>query len=538
MSVTNNNHMQSLHEVFEAEFLSAYTSCSKRLQRQILPYLQAIYRRWYYSSLVDGIQLTPANLVDCISHLNGLPVGTHIFPQPVAPLYNLSKLSMRELLHSPHSHPVVTDIRLLVDLCHPHIDISEDWSLTDKQATDFGKKLSLPDPYYASFLYEIAYKMGMLERTPSLYVQRVQVAHMADEILSQPHDVLFRQIIDAVIEVTSVGLQLTMPAPVQLFTVDGLRSLLVNPIPTDDILHQAFATLGFNVNDISMPSFLDYIDIYSEESEALAEMVSGIFVLGIMLDRLLFTPFGHFLRLIRPLYVTPVNLKEEFSRFSIGVNDCDEGFSSFFEPCTSFKLTELGLWFFNEEPTEYNYLDTKQLLTKDVVDVAFSSRENVETFVSAAQSTIPISMLPSAVYNFRVTDIHDPDMWFVLEVPKSFTLHHLFCEICENFLLERAHYNFYHGETESPFTRYDGIREKRPNASPSRATRYHECSVQIRDLDFSRVNTLLLVIKAPSYEYRYKFEYLGHTAPDQSGHYPRVTSASSDFEDFISEWDE
>jgi len=551
--------MQSLHALFETTFLQEYSAASPKVRRQILPYLQALYRRWYYSTLVEGIQLTPANLSDTIAFHCGISPGTHIFPLATPPVSRLDNLAMRHITYSAHSHPVVSDYHTLINHCRPHIDLSEEWILTDKQATAVAKKLSLPDPYYASFLFELANRMGVLVRTPSLYVQRMQVATSkeATDILNLPHENLFRCIVDTTISLASAGLQNTMPGPVPFFTEDGLRGLLTDPLTTDEILELTFNSLGYDVADIAAAAMLTTFDIFSDEVSDIAEMMSGIYVLGIMLDRLFFTPFGHFLRIIRPFYSTKADIITEFKRFCtsnhedyqhpeefiIGLRGSysDDDFSAFFAPCSAFKLTDLGLWFTGADATENNYLDFSQLLPETALNFAFATKENVEVFIDAASATVPISQLPNSIYSFRIKYLDDPSIWVTLQVPKCFSLHQLYIEITDAFFILEGDYDFYRGTFVNPFARYSGSwdmsnfakkRCKLPDANPA--------TVALRDLDFNHIRELLLVVTTYDGKRNFLLEWLNETAPDPKITYPDYVATSPAFDNILmdSDWDD
>jgi len=548
--------MQSLHSVFEDEFLREYNAATPKVRRQVLPYLQALYRRWYYSTLVEGIQLSPANISDTIAFHCRVPDGTHTFPQPVPPVTKLSGLAIRHNRYSPYSHPVVADFHALIDYCRPHIDLSEDWILTDKQAMAISKKLSLPDPYYASFLFELASRMEIIVRAPSLYVQRMQVATSANatSILSQPSEDLFRHIVDTTIGLTSTGMQNVFPVTIPFFTEEGLRNLLSTPLTTDVILESAFNALGFDVTEAAFASMLASFDCLTDDYNDITEVVSGIYVMGIMLDRLFFTPFGHFLRIIRPFYATKMDIKNEFKRFEHAHHESflhseeitstlhgfysDDEFSALFAPCSTYTLTDIGIWFTKADATKENYLDCKRMLPKSVLDFAFSSKENVEIFINATGMSVPVSQLPNSIYSFRIKDLSEPTIWVTLQIPKMFSLHQLYVEIMDIFSILEGDYDFYRGTFVNPFAKYSGAwdfnklnkrRAKSPDSNP--------VTVALAAMDFNHVRELLLVVTNRFGESQFLLEWLNETAPDQNMTYPDIVASSPAYKDMLEDFD-
>ena len=219
MTEVFNKHMQALHSIFNQDFMNAYQGASRQVRKRVLPCLQSVYRRWYYSTLIDNIHFSPANIVSCIGHYCGMPLGTHIAPDVTPPASKLSKIGFRTVEYSIDNHPVVQDLRCLIEYCLPHIDLDDHWCFTDAQAIKLAKKLSLNDPSYSTFLLEVAYKMGLLERMPSLYVRRMHVSESANLVFTGSNAELFRKIVDTTIELTAIGLQNALPAPAPLFSV-------------------------------------------------------------------------------------------------------------------------------------------------------------------------------------------------------------------------------------------------------------------------------------------------------------------------------
>ena len=514
-------HLQALHRLFSDDFMRIYQELEPKERKQVLPYLQTIYRKWYHSTLIENIYFSPANLANTIGFHHGMPQNMHMVAQILQPSTKLTQINMKLLDYNLDAHPIIDDLKYLIQFCSPHIDLCEEWCFSDSQARKVAKKLSMDDPFYATFLLDVAVKMEMLDRMPSLYVQRMQVSETADAALDQSAAELFRQIVDTVIELTSIGLQNSLPGPVSLFTEDGLRNLLHEPLHTDGIFENVFGKLGYDLDLLFDPVTMSNLDDYSEESEAASEMMSGIFILGVALDRLFFTPFGSFLRIIRPIYSIPFDMKNEISHFVNSIDSDNEDVSPFFAPCTSYMLSQLGLQLFGVEPTETNYFDSSMVLPPHLLnDPAFLSPFGMRLFINATRAAIPVSELPDSVYSFRVFRKDDPDAWVIIQMPKAASLHYLYEEIADIFCIyDDDDYSFFHAQTESPFVEYTG-----PGPGSKRKPHKHT-NIPLMELDFEHMNYMLLAIYKEE-TLKFSLQMLEETAPKPDVRYP-ITSEMS-----------
>lgn len=528
-------HLNALHGMFKEDLLSIFDDIDSPMLRKILPHAPAIFRRWYYSTLIENIHFSPANLVDTMCHFHGAPPGTHIVTE-VSTFTKMPQLQYKLLSYSMDAHPIVADLRRLVDLCTPHIDLCEEWCFSDVQAIKYAKKLSLRDPEYAAFLLDVICKMKILVRMPSLYVQRMHVSVDADEILALPNVELLRRITDAVVELAAEGLQSALPAPVPFFHPEHIRQLIVLPQTTDDILGQVFSSLGYNLDSLLRTEAFDPMDDLIEEAEQMAEIMSSIFFLGVMLDKLFFTPFGYFLKFVRPVYSIPFSIEDETEHFTDEIEDLEDGeiISAFFAPCTSYTLTDLGAEFFGVEKTEENYLDTRFVLPPEILaSGALVSPIGIRVFVDAAKAAVPLNERADTIYTFRVCAQQIPTLWINIQIQKTATLHMLFEEVMDAFYItDDLGYNFYHGATESPFTEYVGI----PWLESQKKAKYSKkhSHIMLTEIDFDHMAHMILVAACSDAVYnmrdinmqKFTLEWIDETAPEINVHYPYVSEAS------------
>jgi len=520
--------------MFREDLVSVYEDVDPPMLRKILPHSPAIFRRWYYSTLIENVHFSPANLVDTMCQFSGAPPGTYIVSE-LSSFTKMPQMQFRMLTYSMDAHPVVADFRKLVDICTPHIDLCEEWCFSDSQAIKYAKKLSMRDPEYVAFLLDIICKMEILVRMPSLYVQRMQITAEADDILALSDTALLRRITDTVIELAAEGLQAALPAPVSFFSPEHIRELLVAPQTTDDILGRVFSAMGYNLDVLLRADIFDPMEELMEEAEQMAEVMSGIFFLGIMLDRLFFTPFGHFLKFIRPVYSVPFNIEDETDHFFDEIGDLEYGetMSAFFAPCTSYTTTDLGLEFFDAEKTEENYLDTRFVLPSEILDSgALGSVVGLRVFIEAAKAAVPLQERADTVYTFYVSYQEHPDLWMHIQIRKTATLHELFEKIAEAFdITDDLGYDFYHSKKESPFTKYEGT-PWQESSKKSKASKKHT-SMMLVEIDFEHMPHMVLTIACAclyrahkAVMQRFTLDWLGEDEPMMKEYYPHVSKMS------------
>ena len=519
---THIDDIQKLHALFEQNFMAAYRSSNTNKRRGILPYLQSVYRRWYYSTLVEDVPLSPANLTESISVHYGQAAATY----PVAYARSKSKFTgvdMKLVEYSPDNHPMVDDMRLLVDYCTPHIDMGPD-AFKPAQALELGERVSLNDPLYAAFLLEICFEMKLITKVPSVGVSRYKPAARAVKALAAPCRDILADIVDAAITIASRGLQNLVMLPDSLFTPAFVRSLLHEPMFTDDIFAKVYDALGYDMDDMLDLTMdedgLDSMDV---------DLLAGTFMTGVLLDKFFFTPFGHFMKLIRPLYILPFEFGAEIVEFINVSDDPQENTIAFFAPCSSYTLTDLGLECLDVDKTDDNYMDAaKAAPFEQMKDTIFSSREALSIFAEIAKHLSPMHIEdpPEEVYTFRVRLESDTTIWAHLQMPSDADLHDMYEEIADCMgLKDNSDYIFYHDKKENRFAEY---------ASNKRAKRGRKTSdAFLDDLDFSHQKQMLLVAYNQKLPFggadptvRLELEMMGAKPPDAGQEYPRVSRVS------------
>ena len=536
MNTTYLDHIQKLHSLFDTNFMEAYREANPRKRRGALSFIQAIYRRWYYSTMIENTPLSPANILESICRY----YNQHPSAYPVAHRRGKTKftgIDMRLLEYSLDNHPIIDDLRLLINHSTPHVDLMmEADAFSGGQAMEMGAMLSLNDPHYAAYLLEISLWLKLLVKIPSVGVNRFKPANNAADILSAPCKDIFREIVEITITIAAKGLQNLVMLPETLFSPSFIRSILITPMETDDIFGRIYEALGYDFDDI-LDLTMD-LDVDDDSDNMDVDLLAGTFMTGVFLDKFFFTPFGHYMKLIRPLYVLPFEFEGEIADYVQVSDDPEESIIAFFAPCSSYTLTDLGLEFFNVEKTEENYIDAAAVIPFDQMkDTVFSSNEALSVFVEIAKHLGPMRMDAPAedIYTFRVRLESDPSIWAHIQMPAAETLHDMYIEIADCFdLKENNDYTFYHDKTENRFAEY--VSSKRMKRGKKTA------DTELEDLDFEHQKQMLLVAYNQAVPFgdtdphvRLQLEMMHTKPPEAEYEYPRVSRVSKGLKDRMME---
>jgi len=533
MNKTTLEYMQNLHSLFEKAFIDVYQETPPKKKRNALPYLQAMYRRWYYSTIVEETPMSPANILESICRYYDHSPDTF----PIAHLRKKTKLigiDMKLLEYSLSNHPIVADLNILIDYYTPHIDLDDDGLLDDYGIQDLTPMLSLNDPHYAVYLMELALEMQLVTKAPSVGINRYKPnIKTVSKLQTATSLETFREIVDAAIILAAKNLSQLIPDE-NLFTISYIRAILTNPIETDELFDEIYALLGYDLEDL--------IEIMSSSPEEESEdhnldLLMSTFTMGIFLDKYFYTPFGHFMKLIRPMYVLPFDLSRELKDFLTVCHDSKEGIMAFYAPCSSYTLTDMGLELLNIQKSDENYIDvTKVIPFGSIKDSILSAPDTLSLFVAVAHLMAPLRreyQVMTDIFTFRVRLANDTASWIHLQIQANATLHDMYEEIAESLDLKgNGDYSFFHDKTENRFAMYSSPKRKRGGKIATETT--------LESLDWEHQKHMLMVAYNQSIPFgqddpitHITLEMM-HKKPAESGHeYPRVSRYSKKLQDMI-----
>ena len=525
------NYVKTLHSHFENGFMEIYRDLNKSTRRKILPHLHSVYRRWYYSTMVEGTPFSPANFMGSICEY--FEQEAEIYPYPK--LRTPSKVMGIDVFvteFTSESHPIAADITTVMEFSQPIIDIHGDDCLTTVQAAELATMLSLKDPHYAAFLFEIAVRMELLQKVPALYVNRLQVSEKWDDVGKLTNRELLKQILSAAIEFAAYGINKSCPLPKPVFTPTFLRNLLANPLTIEDVVFSAFKQNGINMAEVLSHNMIEAgMDEMDEEDET-ANLVHSSYLLGLALDRYFLTPLGHFLRVARPMYIFPLAFDDEIYGYMDLSDDPVGNFYAFCAPAATFKLTKLGLDLLEVAPTPENSFVPNSLPFEPLKDSVFLSSEALESFIDMAGQLLPAmleSIMRGQIFTLRVRLVSKPSLWAHIQISENSSLHEFFLEISQLFDLKPTfEYSFFHDKTENFFAEYPSEKRAARSKKPRKNT-----DTLLAEINFSHMKHMVLAAYNQSVPFtqeppvvRFEIEFLNVREPDFDEDYPRVSRLS------------
>jgi len=522
--------INTLHRLFVNGFTDAYRDAPTHKRRKLMPYAMALHRRWYYSALIENTPVTPANIVDSMAHYYN--EGTDIFPHPV--LKNASRFSGFSVTLARHdsAHPVIGDLGLLLDFCSPHADIDGEDLFFNAQLLALSERISIGDPAYAAFLLDVALEMKLMVKVPSLHVNRIMCAKDARERLAAEPTAFFAGLVESAVLVCAKRLRIMIELPENVFTDSYVRAMLTDPVETDAVFERVYDTLGYTLEDLTNLSLNPQMIDFGSEDEA---FLAGTFMMGLVLDQYFYTPFGYFLKLIKPHYVLPFVLNTEIEDFMAAPlpPPDEEVFMAYFAPCSSYTLTELGLRTLNIKKTEKNYFDAADYIPFDLLkETLFSDPEMIEILVKMVQIFPPLHLMeglpPSEVYAFRIRLKDEPSLWLHLHMPPDATLNDFYDEILDFLpLRDSGDFSFFHDPTENRFAEYPCAKRAKPNAKKT-------AEAVLSSFDFERQSLMLMTIYGQALPFAGKsparqveIEMTGIKEADVQRDYPYVARMST-----------
>ena len=527
-----NTNSRLINQMFEDKFLNSYRDLRKKRKSRILTYISSIYRRWYYSALIEDTYLSPANLLSVLirdheeNHKN-----TIISPVPRLVKNGKNRIEFTLLEYSVFNHPVVSDLKIFIESCFPDVELGANDMLTDGHVEELMGKLSMWDPFYVEYLLSISISMGIIKKIPSIYSNRAQVTSEYRKLFDLPSEEIFGSIINATVNSAVSFINEMIPLPEAYFTRDTIFDLLKHPVSVDEIFQHVYNILGIKIQDIY--SYENDTDPFFDDLNN--AIISSTFLLGLLLDKCFLTPFGYYLQLIRPLYSLPYEFYNELSYLADSFEE-DEGLvTALYAPSTFYQLTPLGQEFFEIDQVEL-FTPEFEIPFDSLDEIVCGNSESAREQREFLKRNFSIADESCFIYNIKVRLADDKSLWKNLEIPGNITLYHLYSEICYQFGLDPgAEYSFFKDMTESPFTEYASV--KRPKRSKNNP------DIKLEELELPERHRFALVIynsfnpyidfesDSISKKIKLELEIIKIKNREETQSYPRVSRISSGFKE-------
>jgi len=519
-----------LNEQFVEPFNEFYKNADEKMRKQIQPYVNNIYRRWNYSAFIENAYLTPASVNEMLNHeFNREPSLLPTVTLQEQPQFANFKFDYTS--YSLQNHPIIADLLTVFELCQPIINLKNIEQVPNEVLSPMAQVVHINDSFYVLFLLNLLVELDLLIKLPSIHTENYQPKKDVSDFFDSPD--IFEIIVDTTVKMAARSLNALFPIEnITVFSEEYLYKSIKYVANTDDFFLTLFEFFGINPSDLPvLDAFPNNLDGVSEKFLFDLSIISGTYILGMMLDKFLFTPFGYYLRIIRPFYTRPFIFEEDVAEVlkNFELNNMSEKLGAdgdglemaFYAPCSCFHLTDLGIEYFQVERDENNYLD--------IGGQSFNFSNIAPLFEFAMFSQVRTAKIPQrqmfepeiCVYSLKVQYSKDSQLWLNIDVSDTTDLHTLFAELSHYFDFNiNAKYVFSLTEKESPFTGYFSPNQPQ---MPKSAAKHN-----LADLDVDDGQTIFLYIQQvlPSKKI-IKYKWLLEVESIHSGKYnvayPEVT---------------
>ncbi|WMJ81549.1 hypothetical protein RBU49_04680 [Clostridium sp. MB40-C1] len=339
--IKNDRRVKEITGYFEEQFLKGYNSIKDK--DKILNVRDTLFRRWYYSAMIELTYINPSFLINEIAQqkIKGdYVVMSHIKPEfgkgnKVKFTYNYKYFSIEE-------HPVVEDLIKLVEFSSPsvHMDLESGFIL--KNGEKFIDEINYRNAYYLLYLLELAKEMKLIEEMPSIGTTCLIPAKEYDEFLKLSKEEQLYKVVDNSINVCVKNFN-EQPVFSSKLTRKEVMNMLDNGVINDNYFDEIDKNISF------MEEFIEHArnsgndqvmqQVLNSDSVELAEMLSETYF-GIYIDMWFISVFGYYLGIIIPNYVEVYDICDNMNKLTI--NDTMEKLGYMFDMNQAHDLTPLG----------------------------------------------------------------------------------------------------------------------------------------------------------------------------------------------------
>ena len=450
MNEVHKNNWIRINNLFLDDYFDHYTKLKYKDRSKILSLINASYRKWFYTTLVEETILTPCALSNKLL----IERKAKCYTAPSLRINNNVKSGQNRfyfinIKYTLDKHPVVQDLFNFLEFCAPSIVLTEMDQLKKEDMNRLISKLSIQDIFYAEYLFDICVELELLEKIPSIYSNQAQPSVVAKSFFDGSGVEIFTKIFEATIDMFCFQITSMLPQPVPIFNRRYFLEMLKKPATIDHLLEQIYTSAGID---------LHYIIETVENDESLLELasneaiLSSAYLLGIIIDRCFITPMGYYLKLIMPMYSSVIDFTEEHMFTYESLNSGVDVHTMIWSPCADFYLTPLGADFFKVPITRDNSLifpkssSLSKLLGQ--IEETLLMRRIVASSEKSKKNT-------ARIFEIRARLENSKNLWFNFQILESSTLHDIHIHLCNMLSIDYdIKYAIYDGELDNLFSRY------------------------------------------------------------------------------------
>lgn len=429
--------IQAKHAPLLGLFLNGYENMRQKMdepcRRPLLDIAPLAFGKWYYTALAQETILSPANLLamDLESDANDKTEYAYVIRTKPAEEQSdeefISEYSFALIAYTTESHPLVDDLKALIDYCTPDRATDENGLLLPKEKASILDQLSLKSDFYLEYLTRLAWLHGLLVPMPSIHTQRVRPAEECESFFAQETaDILF-QLGETACALASERFTWSMDLEEGIAPPDFFYSLLESHKEVDRIFVDFYKKVDVDIESIwkTPPENLN------EEERSI---VSSFLFTGIMLDKWFLTPMSVFFRFIRPIAFTPIRFYNLVNNLSALVLMEHNLGAELFTPPTYYSLTALGKELFADPASKE--ID-KQIMPRTLPYEQLQEAVLQEAELRTQERMFLMEVVPD-VLSIKITHTKDAELWKIIEVGQDMDVNVLCRDLCAAFCMEEA----------------------------------------------------------------------------------------------------
>ena len=447
MKPTHTNHIDIWQRVFETYTQRAFKN-RVFMAKQVAPHLPSLYRRFANTALMPGNYVTPAALMQRDG--DAACVLLHTPRLQTVSNDDGSKTPLIEyttIWHTIEDHPVYSDIKILQNL----FSIPRDFD-TLAQWADAAilSQFSICDIAYFDFLVRAAIGLKLLVPFPSLYAFMLQTApgEQTAWFDALPPAKKLERLASAVMDECAAHLSVLMPATI--VSAQELESVLLDPLRFESLRDNVFAAFSDHMHTLAeeLPANQD---LFTQLRQA---YLSGMFVFGVLMDKYFYTPMGHFLRLLRPVYPVHGSVAQDFRRLYSALRQKNELEPVLYMPAVSHCLTPVGAALLNASANRYHPADLPSGI--DAAPIMADAEAWLSKGGRLLRAKTPAKITTDEdLYLITAAWEQNPTYCITLEVSARMPLSELHRHLAGAFLTDKDNtYNFFGGTSANPFIAY------------------------------------------------------------------------------------
>lgn len=419
---------KKLFSYFITGFESILVHMEHKYRISLLELAPLVFRRWYYSTLMEDTVLSPANILELEDrHSGSSGIYSAVSLKMKLSGDSSSKYEFHKYSYSADNHHVVHDLKLMVDFCSPVRAVDENGFLLAADSRRLQSQLTQDDAYYVEYLTMLAYRLELLTELPSIYSKNVQPNKNSESYFSlSPRDIL-NDIIDESLMICAEKINelLELDGSGMSFKSKTILSFLENPLTADEIFAKIFSSIGFDIERLWQDSENGGL------SEFDASMLSSTFFVGLTVDKWLISVFSSYLGIIKPLYYNPYSFRDSVNALcELLILNRDLGLE-LFSSCSFYSITPLGQELiknfdtaadkFQQMPENVSFNDIF-----DVVDAELTLKQAADINAWKENGSVPL-------YSLKLSYESEPEYSKVLELEGGISLEALGSEILMTF---------------------------------------------------------------------------------------------------------